>query len=439
MGESPLQEAILVLGMHRSGTSALTRVLNLVGCDISSDLRPPLPANNESGFWEPFDISLIHDEMLVSAGSSWDDVLDFPGYWFRTDVSYHYQERIADILNWDFADSARFVLKDPRICRLVPFWLRLLAEIGRSPRFVLIFRNPLEVAQSLQARDRLPVSRSLLLWLKHILASERDSREYPRSVVTYSSLLQDWRSTTAKIAQDLDIQWPQTSPQTAVEIDEFLSPSLKHHHASVQDLTGHGDVIEWIIRAFELMSVAERNDSLAVRRDFDEIQAEVEKAELAYGPIIVHGRQLRRERGSSYGLTQSPVRQATAELSGAQGEQQSARECTMSRLTMRLGLLTSEIGELSEALAEAEHLAAKLGRESLRHQGRASRLELQISKHSRLIAQLEKELARSREALAAARGQQCRGHGRQATEIAGQLERIGQLTASLKYWDSKYK
>jgi len=77
-------EAIIVLGMHRSGTSALTRTLNLLGCDISSQLRPPWPDNNETGFWEPLDISEMHEEMLRSVGSSWDDVSELPRLWHQS-------------------------------------------------------------------------------------------------------------------------------------------------------------------------------------------------------------------------------------------------------------------------------------------------------------------------------------------------------------------
>ena len=59
------RQAILVAGMHRSGTSALTRVLSLLGADLPENLAPALPDNNETGFWESVDLMKLHDKMLM--------------------------------------------------------------------------------------------------------------------------------------------------------------------------------------------------------------------------------------------------------------------------------------------------------------------------------------------------------------------------------------
>src|SRR6266516_961451 len=72
------RRAILVVGSHRSGTSALARVLNLIGCDLPKHVMPPLVASNELGFWEPEWVVRAHEDFLAKIGSSWDDVAPFP-------------------------------------------------------------------------------------------------------------------------------------------------------------------------------------------------------------------------------------------------------------------------------------------------------------------------------------------------------------------------
>ena len=81
------RSCILVLGVHRSGTSAVTRVINLLGAALPKNLMPPSPNNNEAGFWEPKNLWLLHDRMLREAGSRWDD-------WRKLDLGILPPERL---------------------------------------------------------------------------------------------------------------------------------------------------------------------------------------------------------------------------------------------------------------------------------------------------------------------------------------------------------
>src|SRR6516164_8769546 len=73
--------AVIVLGMHRSGTSAVTRVVSLLGADLPKNLLPP-SLTNELGYWESSDLMTIHDELLSSGGSKWDDWRAFNQDWY---------------------------------------------------------------------------------------------------------------------------------------------------------------------------------------------------------------------------------------------------------------------------------------------------------------------------------------------------------------------
>src|SRR5271163_4686483 len=79
-------QALLVLGMHRSGTSALTRVFSLLGANLPKSVIGP-DLNNQAGYWESVELNIIHDELLASAGSQWDDWRAFNPDWLQSGVA----------------------------------------------------------------------------------------------------------------------------------------------------------------------------------------------------------------------------------------------------------------------------------------------------------------------------------------------------------------
>ena len=143
--------AIVVLGMHRSGTSALAGVLNILGCDKPATVMDPNPFN-ELGYFESKRIYPLHSELLASAASRWDDWQPINPGWFDSPRAEEFHDRAVETMQNEFGTSRLFVLKDPRISRLVPFWRGVLADIGVSPRFVLTLRNPLGSESSVRSQ-----------------------------------------------------------------------------------------------------------------------------------------------------------------------------------------------------------------------------------------------------------------------------------------------
>src|SRR5689334_3266656 len=144
--------AILVLGMHRSGTSALARVVSLLGATAPKTLMPG-DATNPRGFWESNKIVPLHEQMLAAAGSSWDDWQPFNPSWYQSADATQMRDRLASTITEEFGEAPVFVVKDPRICRFVPIWLDVLKQLNIRAAALHIVRNPLEVAYSLKARD----------------------------------------------------------------------------------------------------------------------------------------------------------------------------------------------------------------------------------------------------------------------------------------------
>ncbi len=174
--------AIIVLGMHRSGTSAVARTLGLCGATLPRESLPP-NEHNETGYWEPEAVVRLHDEFLSDNASWFDDVGALPPNWHNSQLASAYAERLGEALEDAYGEAALWVVKDPRLCRLLPLWRGVLDQLKVAPLVVLPVRNPLEVAASLSRRDNFTRSKSLLLWLRHFLEAEVASRDIPRSFV----------------------------------------------------------------------------------------------------------------------------------------------------------------------------------------------------------------------------------------------------------------
>ncbi len=330
--------------MHRSGTSALTRVLGLRGATLPAE---PIAAasDNESGFWEPSEIVNIHEEILKSAGSSWDDVAAFPSSWFASDDAPAYKRRLHAALDRQYGAAPLLVLKDPRLCKLVPLWLSLLAELGITPLFIVATRNPLEVAASLKKRNSFQDSKSLLLWLQHFLAAEWSTREHRRTFIAYEDLLEDWRGAVAKIGQDLQVIWPRESFAVDAEIDGFIAADLQHHkHASTEIFT-RPHVAEWLRTAFAWAGQAAKGLP-APAEDLDKLRNDLNVAERAFMPILADRDMLVASLGAD-------VRRLT-DASRHLAEEQNVSQTSISALADEVQRLQQE--KALEA-RERQHLA----------------------------------------------------------------------------------
>lgn len=247
---------VLVAGMHRSGTSAVTRVLNLCGADLPpGELWPPND-DNPDGYWESKLIVQIHDEALTSAGMAWDSTKAFPPAWFESELAATFRTRIFDLLSPKLADTRLLVIKDPRICHLVPLWRDVANALGLGISAVIPLRHPLEVAASLEHRNGMSRAQALLLWLRHVVQAERDTRGLPRCFITYESLMEDAPSTAHALARVL--------PVDAAALDRaiaaFMNPDRRHHHADPGTLAEVDGPSGWVTTAYDWTRRAARGE-----------------------------------------------------------------------------------------------------------------------------------------------------------------------------------
>jgi hypothetical protein len=350
-----LPRAVAVLGMHRSGTSALTRVISLLGADLPKNLMHPSP-ENEAGYWESGDLVVIHDEILASGGSYWHDWRAFNPDWYASPAAPIFRQRVLNVLRNDYANAQLFVIKDPRICRFWPFYREVLDEFGAKPGVVIPIRNPLEVMASLRRRDGFLSAKSGLLWLRHVLDAEKATRDLPRAVVTYDALLSNWQGVVAALAAGLQLRWPRRAALADLQIERFLTTQFRHHAIAPEQLAARAEVVDWVKGAYAALvqlSVTPEHKASIVR--LERIRAEFEKASSAFGVALLEGESelARREAENAHFHAENADLQQRVTVLSDEQQRLSAEQDTV---TVRL---TEDLQSTHAALSEERQKAAE--------------------------------------------------------------------------------
>ncbi len=307
-----MRTAIFVLGMHRSGTSALTRVLSLLGAALPRNLYPA-GLGNERGHWEPEAAVRLHERILAAAGTSSNELCGPPDAWFVTADAEAFLPSMKALVRDEFGDAPLAVLKDPRSALVFPLWRRALAELGMRCLPVVVSRHPLEVAQSMASRQAAAqaqtwsLDRGGLLWLRYVLAAERHTRgaaphepirgaarrlvrddagDGTRAFCLYGDLLDDWRGLAERLSGGLGVTWSRSPADAAPQVERFLAPELRHHHEPDRLEDRGGVWSAWIAPVYRALCEASAGHAPdpavfdAVGRAFEDACASVRPGEL---------------------------------------------------------------------------------------------------------------------------------------------------------------
>lgn len=230
-----IDNMILVVGMHRSGTSAAARLINILGADIGENLLLGQTEVNRNGFWENTALIDLHEEIFAKLDSAWFDFRPLPDNWWRSDEVKPFGREILSVIERDYSSKHLLGVKDPRLCRFLPLWTEALKPVVQNTMCLLMIRNPLEVAGSLKKRDNIEKNVALMIWMLYVLEAEYYSREFRRTVVDYDGLLKDWRGTVDRMTGDLGVTWPKSIPEVADALQKEINPDLRRHHVTPQD------------------------------------------------------------------------------------------------------------------------------------------------------------------------------------------------------------
>lgn len=239
---------ILVLGMHRSGTSAVSRIINMMGAYFGPE-GSALDANefNPKGYWERKDVMEMNDALLRSANSIWCRVADFSIDKVTEDAKKEFSPKFNRLL-LDMDAHRPWVIKDPRLSLLLPLW-RSQLEV---PVCVIAYRNPIQVAQSLKKRDLFPLHVGIALWEKYKLAAMESVRDLPTVFVSYNQLIESPVETVKTLYNDLQISGVHGLRMPGeTEITSFISSSLCRNRGEGHDFSQYlnlqqQDLYSWL-------------------------------------------------------------------------------------------------------------------------------------------------------------------------------------------------
>jgi len=303
---------------------------------------------NEKGHWEPEGIVALNDEILASAGSNWEDWGRFNPDWF---VSAHYHpalEKARLALRASFGDAPLFLLKDPRICRFVPFWIDVLKYEGVEPQFLLVLRDPTSVAASLAERDGMEHGYAYLLWLRHMLEAESATRGRDRVICTFDQLLDDWVGLFSNIGKKLSISWPKKSAQTRQDINNFLNHPLSKNSKNPRVIL---KITPWVEEAYSIFrrwaDTGEKADDYA---RLDSILGEFNTASDNFSDLLLPGSRSMGAGG------RHEMRQALEEAQRAAAEMAGVVELREIALRQREEEIAQANRERDEAIKQVERV-----------------------------------------------------------------------------------
>lgn len=401
--------ALVVAGMHRSGTSAMARVLGLAGAGMPERVIKAA-SDNPLGFWEPRDVVALNDEIFRTVGSNWNDIFGARVAALAEPLWRDFLPRARSVIALNYARGDLAVMKDPRVSLVAPLWSTALAEEGFDSRFVIMVRDPIEVAQSIAARDQAPVQASVLAWLSHMVAVERDTRGFKRIFVRYSDLIEDWDAVLDRIRKSLSVDLP-VDPEIANQISGFLSRSARHHTTDEAQWIDREDLWPGVAQAWRWLIEASgpNGPSTAFPSSINE---DLQRLAAQLGPVLDFDRDqaARREREMQAFLADRE--RSLLRLQAQAVERQTADAAQ----TERMARLQLELGAASEVSRKDAIAAEALTADLARAEAQLSQASARIAAQEDRTRVLEAELLALNAALAQA--QEATHQTAQALEIA---------------------
>jgi hypothetical protein len=277
---------VAVIGMHRSGTSATAGLLISLGLSgPAADDLVPGSSSNERGHWESREVIRCNTKLLRQRGttgfgppepqSTWNDLAKYDV--LRSDAAKWYVASFS---------GTPIVMKDPRTCLTLSFWRDALPTPMVA---ILVLRDPLQVARSLQKRDGVPMSLGLALWDRYLRSADLGLDGLPVQVVDYDRMLEDPRQGTSEVVKFLSHVGIDVAPAAVEAGVESLDSTLRHHSGEedtysefagvqreiYQELLGMAGVHEaWKSRTFPSPPLWV-DDVIELRRSYEQKRREV--------------------------------------------------------------------------------------------------------------------------------------------------------------------
>lgn len=230
----------VVLGMPRSGTSAIARGLKALGIDLGEKLSEADNTWNPKGFWEDADIVYkINRGVLFALNYPWMSVSLIKYEELHQESLHELKIAAALLIKERMGLTSCWGFKDPRTAKVLPFWQAVFTDLNLQDKYVIALRNPLATAYSYQRLSGEDIEVGLLLWLMHLIPAINATHSKKRILVSYDMMMQNPRLQLERMQTQLDLPHLSNQKEYDIYINEFLDKSLQHYEYSLHDLQTH--------------------------------------------------------------------------------------------------------------------------------------------------------------------------------------------------------
>ena len=224
---------VAVIGTGRSGTSMITRLLNIGGLNLGSK-NGLLAGNelNERGYFESKAINNLGHRLLAELGGAWDyPPLLQPGWELDPSLDDYYHEA-RNIIEQTFPRDAVWGWKDPRTTLLIPFWTRVIPDL----KFVVCIRNPLDMASSYNRMRPHGTAHYYALWHIYYLLIFSQLRPEQYILTHYERYFDDYRAELQPLLKFVGLPLLGTDSDADRQSREFMDLRLKHHNNTLDHI-----------------------------------------------------------------------------------------------------------------------------------------------------------------------------------------------------------
>lgn len=443
---------IIILGMHRSGTSVVARLLNMMGAYFAPDDVVMLPTEaNPKGYWEREDVRVLNDDIFKALGVSWDNISDFERQRLTDTVHKEFSPRVQKIIM--SLDAHRpWMVKDPRLCLLLPVWQPLL----EVPLCIYVYRHPIQVAQSLQKREgilsvnegaslystrlakysknevKFPIVLGMALWEKYTLGALTYGKSLPRILVSFHDLMTNPVDTVKTLYNNLrayDVQGIHLPSER--EIQAYIEPKFFHEKGDNELQNAYINTQQaQLVEAFQAGKIFELEPLPKLSEGTKEVLAEYQNKLLAAEKILNVQQEITK-RDEEITKRDGEIVQRDEKIAHFQGEV-AKYQGDIANYQEKVIHLEKHIENLTQALQNKEQESLQYQKQASHYQSQwlaakqakqeiTNRLQTHLAELQTHLADKEYELAETTQ---------------QAVTLTHQLQRQDQNVHKLTYWVS---
>jgi len=235
------KKIVCISGMERSGTSMVSRIVNLLGVYLGGPDKLIMETDyNQKGCWENKTLLKISDEILAHFGGDTHNIPDFPEEWVNDEGIADFGEQAQKIIDKDFSKHDVWGWKDTRCSLIMPFWQKLLPDM----EYVICIRNPCDVAHSVVTRKwTSSYTEAYCLWYMYTSSIIRYTAGKRRIFVFYEDFMgKDSMAAVRRLAEFLGPESEKSMTKASSEIEAFITKGLQHHETSLLDILQKADL-----------------------------------------------------------------------------------------------------------------------------------------------------------------------------------------------------